>query len=143
MLLVGLLLRHLLPVWRGVEEGKPAQDRGLRDAGQRPGLPQERPLQLSVQRPGGEKTQGTALSAGEAASSSQDPPVTGTGSTGSFPTPSCTLRLQSCCYFSKAPSLRQRVLIRICVSSRKPQPHKEQAKHSSAHPTSRLAGNQN
>jgi len=51
VLLVGLLLRHLLPVRRGVEEGKPAQDRGLWDAGQRPGLPQERSLQLSVQRP--------------------------------------------------------------------------------------------
>lgn len=51
MLLIGLLLRHLLPVRRGVEEGKSAQDRGLRDAGQCPGLPQEWSLQFSVQRP--------------------------------------------------------------------------------------------
>lgn len=51
VLLVGLLLRHLLSVCCGVEKGKPAQDRGLRDAGQRSGLPQERSLQLSVQRP--------------------------------------------------------------------------------------------
>lgn len=127
MLLVRLLLRHLLPVRRGVEEGKPAQDRGLRDAGQRPGLPQERSLRFSVQRPGGKKTQGTSLSVGRMASFKpglfcNTQRCRWTESTQSLPPPpNCTLPLQSYCYFSEAFSLRQCILIRSCILSCKPQ----------------------